>query len=332
MILPLLLAGWGLLVERVANRMRRFPMREAAAFIGLGLVIAPNLVTCADLIREQHGLARPQQGFKHVGFLQAYHGGKWAGVDFVAKMIHDNVQPDQKIFGPEATVLTYLSDRDVFGLGMLLPPFDRGGIWEQKIPRLGFAGGVFPDKTDKLYDDKDVLTAKLIRMGMLKPTRTLATAGGYKLSEFQVVSLGLRGSHKGKSLATTQRGKTAATTRSTTQPGGKKHPSTQPPARPKRPGTRPTTVPLKAVSHAGAYSAGSPSDQSAAPDRFSHTNVFGSKRELENSSPVGTLIARPDRSRPLDAANVPPGNPPDPAQCDQTARPALHDRRQPLRG
>jgi hypothetical protein len=343
MILPLLLAGWGLLVERLAGRMRVFPLREAAGFIGLGLVVAPNLLDCADLIREQHGYSRPQQGLKHVGFLQAYHGGKWAGVDAVAKMIQENVKPDQKVVGPEATVLTYLSDRDVFGLGMLLPRFDRGGIWEQKIPRLGFTAAVFPDKTDKLYDDKDVLTGKLIRMGMIKPTRTLAAAGGYRLSEFQVVSLGLRGSHKGKSLATTQparpRGKTAATTRSTTQPGGKKHPSTQPPARPKRPGTRPTTLPLKAVSHAGAFSAGSASDgstelaevQSAGTDRFSHADNFGSERGLENSSWVGTVIARSDRGGPVDTADIPAGHAPDPAEHGPPAGPALHDRREPLR-
>ena len=37
-----------------------------------------------------------------------------------------------------------------------------------------------------LYEDKDVVTGKLIRIGMLKPTRTIATAAGYKLCEFEI--------------------------------------------------------------------------------------------------------------------------------------------------
>jgi 4-amino-4-deoxy-L-arabinose transferase-like glycosyltransferase len=189
MILPLLLAGWGLHVAWVSERFRSPVARELVVFAGLGLVVTPNLLSSLNLVREQRGLSRPQQGLKPVGFLKAYHAGKWAGVHDVAKMVRDNVRPEQQVIGPEATVLTFLSDRDVFGLGMLLPRKDRGGIWERKIRGMKskFAYAVFPDTTDKLYDDKDVVTGKLIRLGLLRPTRTVATAGGYKLSEYEVV-------------------------------------------------------------------------------------------------------------------------------------------------
>jgi hypothetical protein len=104
-------------------------------------------------------------------------------------MIHDHVDPDQTVIGPEATVLTFLSDRDVFGLGMLLPRKDRKGLWERRLRGMQskFAYVVFPDGTDKLYDDKDVVTGKMIRNGLLRPTRTVASAGGYKLSEYELV-------------------------------------------------------------------------------------------------------------------------------------------------
>jgi hypothetical protein len=128
---------------------------------------------------------------KSIGFLKSYHGGKWDGVNQVAAMIRKNIPADQTIFGPEATVLTYLSERKVFGLGRFLPRKDRGGKWDRILHEIKpqFACAIFPDTTDKLYDDKDVVTGKLIRLGVLKPTRTIATAAGYKLCEYEIVKV-----------------------------------------------------------------------------------------------------------------------------------------------
>jgi hypothetical protein len=245
MILPLLLAGWGLHINWLANRFKMYGAKEAMTFAGLGMVVIPNLISCANLIREQRGISRPQDGFKHVGFAQAYHGGKWLGVEQVARMIHDNVSERQKIFGPEATVLTFLSDRDVFGLGMFLPRKDRGGAWERKLRKMqkefAYAYAIFPDTTAKLYDDKDVVTGKLIKLGMLKPTKTIATAGGYKLCEYQVVEIGKPKHHKRDLSAATQpkarRQRGAATT----------GPAATQPAPPRRRRGRPPTTTAPAV-------------------------------------------------------------------------------------
>ena len=208
MILPLMLIGWGIHVSWLADRFKAFGAKEVVAFLGLGLVVIPNLVSCANLIREQRGLTRPQDGLKYVGFAQAYHGGKWQGVEAVGKMIHDHVRNDQKVFGPEATVLTFLSDRDVYGLGMFLSRKNRKGVWEREIRnniRPKFAYGVFPDTHSKLYEDKDVVTGTLVKLGMLRPTKTIAKAGGYKLCEYEIVTLNQ------KHQATGKRDKVAAT-------------------------------------------------------------------------------------------------------------------------
>ncbi|HEY7116097.1 MAG TPA: hypothetical protein VH475_05910 [Tepidisphaeraceae bacterium] len=264
MILPLLLAGWGLFVAAVADRARHLTgAREVVAFVGLGLVVAPNLLGSANLIREQRGFTRPQQGLKQVGFLQAYHGGKWMGVYDVANMVREHVPSDQRVFGPEATVLTFLADREVFGLGMFLPRKDRDGKWERLLRknREQLAYGVFPDGTDKLYDDKDVVTGKLIRLGMLKPTRTLASAGGYRLCEYEVVPVAKKkhggggAKHQRDLVAATQpkatRHRPAATTQPTT--GSATQPAKPPRRRRHRPvatttpvaATRPTTMPAR---------------------------------------------------------------------------------------
>jgi len=248
MILPLLLAGWGLMIAGVARRFETAGLKEFIAFVGLGMVVAPNLIMCGNLIREQHGFARPQQGFKRVGFLAAYHQGKWAGVDQVAKMVHDNVRPDQKIFGPEATVLTFMSDRDVFGLGMLVAKNRRSGATLERSLRAlapSYAYAIFPDTTDKLYDDKDVLTGRVIKLRMLRPTRVIARAGGYTLCEYEVMPAPTRRGPPGAGRAigqTTRRRLTeatqpAATTQATTQPGRRRKP---------RPATTTTTAPIPA--------------------------------------------------------------------------------------
>jgi Ca2+/Na+ antiporter len=241
MILPLLLVGWGLHINWLAEQFKTVGAKEAIVFAGLGLVVIPNLISCANLIREQRGISRPQDGFKHVGFAQAYHSGKWQGVEEVARMIHDHVRKDQKIFGPEATVLTFLSDRDVFGLGMLLPKKDRGGVWERKVRKMQgeFAYAVFPDSTAKLYDDKDVVTGKLIKLGLLRATKVIATGGGYKLCAYEVVTLGKKKLHKKDLSAATQPKSRRHRTPSTTRPAT--NPTTQPAIPPRRRRPRPAT-------------------------------------------------------------------------------------------
>lgn len=243
MILPLLLAGWGLHVLWVSQRFKMLGMKELITFVGLGMVVAPNLISCANLIREQRGLARPREGFKQVGFMKAYHVGKWDGVDKVAAMIRDHVAPEQQVFGPEATVLTFLSDRKVFGLGMFLPRKDRGGKWDQILRKnkKDFTYAVFPDTTDKLYDDKDVVTGKLIHLGILKPTHTVATAAGYKLCEFEIVTPAKKARHQRNLAAATQPKVKHHPPRSTRKKGAT--PATTAPAKRVR---GPATGPLKA--------------------------------------------------------------------------------------
>jgi hypothetical protein len=99
-----------------------------------------------------------------------------------------------------------------------------------------FAYVVFPDGTDKLYDDKDVVTGKMIRNGLLRATRTVASAGGYKLSEYELVfprrKRGVSTKHdpiaatqpkrRGGATAATQNGVAAATTEPAARPRGRR--------------------------------------------------------------------------------------------------------------
>jgi hypothetical protein len=183
MILPFLLIAWGLFVLGVGRWAGRWGLAELVTFAGLGLVVGPNLIMCADFVREQWGLTRE---LKHVGFERSYAAGDWSQARPVAEMIRRSVPAERKVIGPEATVLTYLSDRDVYALGKLLPKRDKAS-WVPRIRKLDFKYAVFPDGHSGLYNDKDKITARLIKAGVLRPTKVIARGGGYKLCEFEVV-------------------------------------------------------------------------------------------------------------------------------------------------
>jgi hypothetical protein len=49
-----------------------------------------------------------------VGFLRAYDFGRWVGFDRLALEIKRSSAPNDKIIGPNANVLTFLTDRQVY--------------------------------------------------------------------------------------------------------------------------------------------------------------------------------------------------------------------------
>jgi hypothetical protein len=120
MILPLLLAGWGLFIQRIAALFRsRFGARFVMGF-GLFFLLTINAVASSEFIMTQRGFSKlldshhHWQGLHHVGFLKAYDFGHWVGFDRLAMSIHKATSPHDKIIGPDANVLTFLTDRQVY--------------------------------------------------------------------------------------------------------------------------------------------------------------------------------------------------------------------------
>jgi hypothetical protein len=227
MLMPLLLAGWVLGVQCVASRFERPAARTVVAMLGLAVIVAPNLVGVFDLVREQRGYTRPKDGFKFVGFRQSYHQGKWAPAYDVARMIQKNVKPNERVFAPEATVLTYLSGRNVYPMGLVLPHEKQK--WSQRLRRVApiFPYVVFPSAIDKLgagkrlFNDKDELTWSIIRARAITPKRQIATTGGYALSTYVVSGPPKRPprlSTKDKIAATQPKRRRPATAGSATRP------------------------------------------------------------------------------------------------------------------
>jgi hypothetical protein len=120
MILPLLLAGWGLFIQWLAQRFHSPIASRFAMCFGLFFLVAFNTVVGSNFLLTQRGFGKlfdarhHWTGLHHVGFIHAFDFGRWADYDKLGKAIHDATKPRDKIVGPNANVLTFLSDRQVY--------------------------------------------------------------------------------------------------------------------------------------------------------------------------------------------------------------------------
>ncbi len=246
-VLPFMLAGWGLLVFRVANFSKWWLGREMMFAAGLAAVVIPNLIQAAELFRQQHGFTRPISDAKKwvvprkIGFLPNYQSGHWVPIYDVAKMVRRNLPANVDLLGPEATVLTYLSERRVYGLGMMIGRKTRYTQRVEVIKQFKYALFPVDMHTPGLYDDADGVTWRMIRDGVIKPTKIIAQAGGYELAEFEVLEAKKkrRKRHPAPTTQAASQPATQATTLATTQPRRRR----RRPATTTAPTTRSATLP-----------------------------------------------------------------------------------------
>jgi hypothetical protein len=183
MLLPLLLAGWALLIQAIAQRVPGTRVPNIVVGLGLGVVLVVNLLLCTDYIRIQRGFTRPVMdhkwvGFRHVGYLNVYHNAQWAGVHDLAAMIRSSTRPKQKLIGPEATVLTFLSGRQVY------PAFSAVPYDGQRV-QIGL--GLFPVHREPKFPEYDDALAYLVSQGRLKAGKVLAgPVDGFWLASMEV--------------------------------------------------------------------------------------------------------------------------------------------------
>ncbi len=120
MILPLLLTAWATFVEAFARRFRSPALSRFVMGFGLFFLLTINVIASCTFLLTQRGYSKlfdPHHhwtGLRHVGFIRAYDFGRWADFDQLALAVHESTSPRDKIIGPDANVLTFLSDRQVY--------------------------------------------------------------------------------------------------------------------------------------------------------------------------------------------------------------------------
>jgi hypothetical protein len=185
MILPLLLAGWGLLCYGLASRCTKPLASSLVLLFGLGFVLALNIAASVDFILTQRGFARlvdehhHWQGVKHVGFLHAYKFGQWAGIYDLADFAKREIQVNEKVLGPEPTILTYLSGRQIYPPHKQVIALNAGTVFKRAFFHIESSGGGV-----KEYDEP--MTA-FIQSGQLREGAIEAgPVAGYRISKLEV--------------------------------------------------------------------------------------------------------------------------------------------------
>lgn len=159
MVLPILWLGWVLLACSIASHLfkdTRWRSRYVAA--AAGVVLLCNLGHDVKLIIEQR--SQP--------FLEGYKDGHYAAVAAMARLIADVTAPQERIIGPYAPEMTYLSSRRVLGARALLTgrePSVRARA--QAVQESAAQWAVFPAT---LYERKDTALYRLGRDGVFVPS------------------------------------------------------------------------------------------------------------------------------------------------------------------
>ena len=173
MALPLLWAGWLLLLCAVA---RRVPKAAAGGVLDVGilLVLLLNTGRVYTFLAEQH--ARD--------FLATYKKGSCLRLIAAADLIRANVPPGGHVLGPYGSILTYYSGRPVFGDPVLLR---RGRIEDYPaiVEQFDPVAAVFPAGW---YDAKDPVLRAMMRRNVVVQKRVLATAGDAYLATIHLTA------------------------------------------------------------------------------------------------------------------------------------------------
>jgi hypothetical protein len=171
MILPMMLLGWLLLLIEIA---RRLPARTGAVLLGLGLglVTATNITGSIGFVREQ----------RRGEFIEEFKRGKYVALLKMSDLIRARVGEDERVLGPLAPILTYVSGRQVLSQREVLP---RGSVlsYPQALfdARLNYA--VFPSS---IYRVKEPVIARLMERNLLYSIRKIGSADEWYLGRVRV--------------------------------------------------------------------------------------------------------------------------------------------------
>jgi hypothetical protein len=172
MVLPLMALAWIVLVSEVAVRV---PHRwlEVALLAGICLLVLPNFARCCKVIGEQRGWNRGGED----------EGAKWQYVMEMSKVVHDLVPPEQKVIAPGASIMSYLSERQVVMQRDILDPKKPQKNWPQsrKDQQIGYA--VFPSR---LYKEGERSIRELMDRGVIVPTERVAKVGEMVLAKVTI--------------------------------------------------------------------------------------------------------------------------------------------------
>ena len=151
MILPFLLLGSLLLVNCIADRVPG-GWGDLLLFLWIGSLAGTNLGRSIPLIVSQHAVPLSASNER---FYERYRDGKYLPMIHLAEVIQRRIPPHQKIIAPSASIVAFLSDRQVMMERDLLPlrrspPPDPAALDRSGVRFAVFPGSAYRDKNPEL--------------------------------------------------------------------------------------------------------------------------------------------------------------------------------------
>jgi hypothetical protein len=175
MVMPLLLLAW-LMVWLQLRQLVGGGAGEMVLLCGLGLATGLNLAKSVPFIIEQ----------RQTPFVENYRKGKFLPTIAMGEQIKSIVPPGEKVIGPQAQVLRFLSGRDVMMQRELLPPRKSPKSYANVLAGAKIPWAVLPGDP---YREVDPDIARMIDRRVVRAVETVATIdAGWKLCRVQTIA------------------------------------------------------------------------------------------------------------------------------------------------
>ncbi len=174
MVMPLMVLAWMLLAVEIAWRV---PVKWAdyVLILAVALIFVPSVSRVCKVIGEQRHLNRDAR---------ESDGPKWKHVLDMAEIVRKNVPQGAKVIGPGATIMSYVSDRQVLMWRDLMPANIPPQEYPEHLSKLGITHAVFPPT---VYRKGENPIRDLMEHGVIVPVRRVSRTREMVLAQVQIV-------------------------------------------------------------------------------------------------------------------------------------------------
>jgi hypothetical protein len=174
MVMPLMVLAWMLLAIEIAWRVP-VKLADTVLILATALIFVPSVSRVCKVIGEQRHLNRDAQ---------ESDAPKWKHVLAMADIVRKNIPQEAKVIGPGATIMRYVSDRQVLMWRDLMPTNVPPQEYPQHLAKLNITYAIFPPT---VYRKGEGPIRDLMEHGVIVPVRRISRTREMVLAQVQIV-------------------------------------------------------------------------------------------------------------------------------------------------